>query len=87
MVGEIAQAFLEVVCYFVARIFLPVITFGRVVIEPMRRGRKLKFRGHGTRRLPNGKIVLTDDLASLIGLLMITPLVALGLFVYFHLLR
>ena len=84
MPGEaIAQMFLEVVCHAVGRVLLPIVTLGYVRAEPWDRKRGIRFRWHGVHRLPNGKIIVQDDLAALIGLLMVAAVIAIGLFGYF----
>jgi hypothetical protein len=85
MIGEaVAQLFLEIVCYFTARFLLPLMTFGRVNVDPMSRGTRLKMKWHGVHRTTVGKIVLHPDLGTLLGLIFWLAVVVLGFTIYFH---
>ena len=80
-----AEIFLQIVCYFMGRILLPIMSFGRVHAEPWDRKRRIRFRWHGVHRRPNGKIVFSDDLTAPVGLLLVVAFVVLGTVMYFSL--
>jgi hypothetical protein len=76
IVGEII---LGIVTLVMAVVLLPVITFGRVRVEPL--GSNIKFR-NGVHRAPDGTIVLEAELAATITLLVAIAL-AVGWFMVF----
>lgn len=63
----IIQGIFEVICYFTAKILLPVVSFGTVRAEGLQDVGPFKW--HGFKQMPDGSIVVQHDTASLLGLL------------------
>ncbi len=70
IIETLLEGFVQVVCYFTARWLLPVLTLGRVQVEPALPGVRLKLRWHGCHRAVDGTRGLDAELGTLIGLLM-----------------
>jgi hypothetical protein len=82
IVAEIAQAILQLLCYFTARLLLPVFTLGRVHVEPPRDKRRIAFKWHGARRMANGSILLSVDSGSIVGMVFWVIFIGLGVLIY-----
>lgn len=54
--------------YLTARVVVPVISLGRIHVEPGPNKKLIKPQFGRLQRLPNGKLVMEAELASLIGL-------------------
>ncbi len=77
-VGELV---LEVVGYFTGRIVIPVFTFGRVHVEPGRKGEWTKPRWRRLVRLPDGTYLMSAEMGATWGaLLWISVGIAYALF-------
>jgi hypothetical protein len=86
IVAEIAQAIIQLFCYLTARLLLPVVTFGRVHVEPAPNQRRIVFRWHGVQRMANGSILLCADAGSLVGMVFWLIIIGLGILVYYFIL-
>ncbi len=82
----LAEGFVQVVCYCVAKWTIPLITLGHVQVGnwqtnfPYR-----KWWGKAAYiRLPNGKISIEPEFASLLGLVLLIPLFILAVMIYSH---
>lgn len=78
------EIFLQVICYFTARILVPPVTFGLCHVEPTRRGTPPKFKWHGVHRTAGGKIVFSADLAAFLGLIFWAAIIAIGVLIYVY---
>ena len=85
MVGQIVfESFLEVVCYFVDRMVVPVISFGhwkcdRVIADVPRQ----KIRDAGFSHLRDQQVYLTVEATQFIGLLTVVLLVGGGVLIWY----
>jgi hypothetical protein len=79
----VLEGILGIVCLVIAIALLPVITFGRVRVEPLRSKNKIKFRWQGVHRAPDGTTILEIEMAALIGLIVAGAIVA-GYFILFR---
>jgi hypothetical protein len=82
----ILQVFVQSLCYFIAKWTIPLITLGRVQVGnwqtdfPHR-----KWWGNAAYiRLPNGKISIEPEFASLLGLMLLVPLFILAVLIHSH---
>jgi hypothetical protein len=76
----IAQPLFELAGYFAGRALLPAVTLGRV--RGIRLVETVPFRWHGFKRLPDGTIVVHDDVACLIGIFFIVGCVIVACLIY-----
>jgi hypothetical protein len=67
----------EMVGYPVARLVLPLVSFGRIYVEPVFSPRQ-KFSMFGYRRDENGRIELEAQGASFIGFVILVVAIAVG---------
>jgi len=69
MIEMIFQTIFEFVLYFTARLVLPVLSFGRWTVMPLKPEFVL-WQGPSFQRLPDGKIGIGPSMASIFGLLL-----------------
>lgn len=80
----VLQGFLEVICYFVGSIVVPVISFGRwqcdrITADVPRR----KFRAAGIYHLRGQQVYLTAEATQLVGLLTVVLCVGGGVLIWY----
>jgi hypothetical protein len=82
----VLQGFVQVICYFIAKWTVALITLGRVEVENWQTNfPHRKWWGNVAYiRLPNGKISIEPELASLLGLVLLIPLSILAVIIYSH---
>jgi hypothetical protein len=82
----LAEGFVQVLCYFVAKWTIPLITVGRIEVGNWQRNLPhRKWWGNAAYiRLPNGKISIEPEFASLLGLILLIPLSILAVMIYSH---
>ncbi|HTC05517.1 MAG TPA: hypothetical protein VK749_19070 [Xanthobacteraceae bacterium] len=82
----ILQGFVQVLCYFIAKWTIPFVTLGRVQVGDWQTNfPHRKWWGNAAYiRLPNGKISIEPELASLLGLILLIPLSILAVMIYSH---
>jgi len=78
----IAELVLQLAGYVTARIVVPVLTLGRVTVEPAPKGVRVYPKWHGFNRGSNGRVVVDAEMGSLLGL-MFWVLVALVAYLWF----
>lgn len=71
----------HVVGYLTGYIVVPVLTFGRVFVEPDKKGTRAFSKGSRLVRRPDGKFVMEAELGALCGIVFWVVVVA-SLFVY-----
>jgi hypothetical protein len=65
LLGELLRPVFEITGYYAARVVMPIVTLGRVRVE--RLADKIRFPWYGFTREGAGIIVMSGELASLIG--------------------
>ncbi len=80
----VLQGFMEFVCYFVGRIVVPVLSFGRwkcdhITADVPRR----KIKAAGVYHLRGQQVYLTAEATQLVGLLMLLLVVAVGVLIWY----
>jgi len=79
--GEaIVEGVLQVVAYAIGRVLLPAITFGKLRAEKF--DEELSFPWHGLTRLPEGTLVLSAEVTSLVGLAAVALIAVASYFVF-----
>ena len=72
----IGQLFIQIVLelvvqvfgYFTSRILFPLVSFGYISVAPVKKGIKIKPRWHGFGSGSNGRIVIHEEMAALLGI-------------------
>jgi hypothetical protein len=71
----------EIAGYLTGYVVVPLLTFGRVFVEPDKKGWRAFSKGKYLVRRPDGKLVMQAELGALCGLAFWAVIVA-GLFIY-----
>jgi len=79
----VAEIVLQVAGYVTACVVVPAFTLGRIHVEPGPNKKFIKPRFGRLQRLPNGKLIMEAELASLVGL-MFWVVVGLGAYFVFR---
>ena len=82
----LAEGFVQVLCYFIARWTIPLITLGRVQVGNWQTNfPHRKWWGNAAYiRLPNGKISIEPEYASLLGLMLLIAFFIPAVMIYSH---
>ncbi len=81
VIGEvIVKPFFEIVCYFIGRLVVPILSLGTVRVA--RFSDKEWPKGKTFWRDPSGKRVMDGELASLIGLIVIALPIGIWIWIY-----
>jgi len=75
-IGWLYYIFIELIGCTVARVILPVLSFGRMYVEPLTSASR-PFNWLGARRDERGRIEVEGAAAGLIGLIIITVVILL----------
>jgi hypothetical protein len=73
----LAEPILQVIAYGVARVFLPIATLGRIRVAKL--NEELSFPWHGLARDSKGAIVISSEVSSILGFLVVGLFVVLAL--------
>ena len=78
----ILELLLQLIGYFTARIFFPLISLGYITVAPSAKGIKVYPRWHGFDPASNGKIVLHEEMGALLGIIIWVVAIGVGVYVY-----
>lgn len=76
------EALLQLVCYGVAWVIVPLVTFGWLRVEGFRTTTSLSFPWYGVARTDEGKFVVSGEAGSMIGLGIVVATIAAAAFIY-----
>ena len=69
LIQTVGEFVLEVAGYFTGRVVIPLLTFGRVRVEPGRKGEWTTPKWHGLNKQPDGSYLASAEMGALLGLL------------------
>jgi len=82
LIRPIAELILHIVGYYTSRILLPIFSFGHIFVAPSPKGIKVKPKWHGFGSASNGKIVVHEEMGTLLGLLIWAAFITIGFIIY-----
>ncbi len=82
IIRPLAEITLEIAGYATGRVVVPVLSFGRVTVEPVCKDKRAKPRWQGFYRNENKRIILTVETGALLGLFFWFAVGGLGYWIY-----
>ncbi len=64
----ILELILHVIGYYTSRIILPIVSLGKIIVEPGEKGTKVYPKWHGFNKASTGKVILHCEMGALIGI-------------------
>jgi len=75
----IFEVILQITGYYTSRLLFPVITFGYITVAPVKNGVIAIPKWRGINRASGGKIVLHEEMGALLGIMLWSFLLGMGI--------